>query len=112
MREIMLAVSRAGARVIRVNAGKGWAGPSTRYPDGSVLIKPAQPFHGVPDGVSDLIGWTADGHFLAIEVKTSKGRVTAEQTAWLAAVAGAGGRAGVARSIEDALAIVRGSSEP
>ncbi len=106
MREIMLAVSSAGARVIRVNAGKGWVGPSVRHPNGDVTVKRAQPFHGVPEGVSDLIGWTRDGRFLAIEVKTERGRVTPEQAAFVARVTSAGGVAGVCRSVSEALALL------
>ena len=72
---------------------------------------------GLARGSADLIGWrtitiTPDmvGHrlavFTSIEVKTLTGRVRPEQTAWLEAVRGAGGIAGVARSVEDALRIV------
>jgi len=43
--------------------------------------------------------------FTSIEVKTPTGRVRPEQQAWLAVVRGAGGIAGVARSVEDALRI-------
>lgn len=106
MREIMLATSRAGHRLIRVNAGHGWAGPSTRSADGTVTIRHAQPFHGVPEGVSDLIGPCVDGVFGAIEVKTATGRVTQAQLAFIRQVQAMGGRAGVARSVEEALAIL------
>ncbi len=106
MRLIELAVCEHGARVIRVNAGQGWIGPSTRRPDGTVTIKNARPFHGVPQGVSDLVGWRADGKFLAIEVKTPTGRATPEQLAFIAAVQAAGGVAGVVRSVEEAVGLV------
>ena len=107
MREIMVALSAAGARVLRANSGQGWAGPSTRASDGTVTIRHAQPFFGTPPGTSDLIGWCADGLFLAVEVKHGNGRVTTEQAAFIEAVRRAGGRAGVARSVEDALGILR-----
>lgn len=106
MREIMLAVSKAGARVLRVNAGKGWVGPSVRQADGTVIIRNAQPFHGAPPGTSDLLGWCVDGRFLALEVKTRTGRVSPEQQAFIDAVRRSGGRAGVVRSVGEALDIL------
>ena len=51
-------------------------------------------------GVSDIIG-CKDGRFLAIEIKTEKGRVTPHQQRFLDRVNEAGGVAFVARSIED-----------
>ena len=64
--------------------------------------------YGLAPGSSDLIGWTRDGVFLAIEVKTPRGRLTAAQAAFLSAVAASGGRAGCARSEDEALAIADG----
>lgn len=43
--------------------------------------------------------------FTSIEVKSERGRVKPEQQQWLDAVLSAGGIAGVARSVEDALRI-------
>lgn len=107
MREIMVAVSKHGARVMRMNAGVAWTGgPVARHKDGSVTVKNARPFHGVTAGVSDLFGWCADGVVLAIEVKVPTGRATAEQLAFIEAVKSAGGRAGIARSVEDAVRIL------
>jgi hypothetical protein len=71
---------------------------------------------GLARGSSDLVGWrtvtiTPDmvgqqlAVFTAIEVKTPKGRATPEQRAWLEAVRCAGGVAGIARSVADALRI-------
>jgi len=67
-------------------------------------------------GGSDLIGWTrvtvtpemvgsTVAVFTAVETKTEKGRVTPEQERFIAAVVDAGGKAGVARSVEDAAMI-------
>jgi dihydroxyacid dehydratase/phosphogluconate dehydratase len=44
--------------------------------------------------------------FTSIEVKTPTGRVRPEQQAWLETVQQAGGVAGVARSIDDAVRIL------
>jgi len=44
--------------------------------------------------------------FTSIEVKTATGRIRPEQQQWLDAVQAAGGIAGVARSVEDAEALL------
>ena len=72
---------------------------------------------GLARGSADLIGWRTitigPEHigqriavFTSIEVKTPTGRVRPDQTAWLQAVHGAGGIAGIARSVPDALHLV------
>ena len=72
---------------------------------------------GLARGSADLIGWrtitvTADmvgqrlAVFTSIEVKTPTGRVRPDQAAWLGAVQAAGGIAGIARSVPDALQLV------
>lgn len=72
---------------------------------------------GLARGSADLIGWRTVtitpemvgqrlAVFTSIEVKTPTGRVRPEQHAWLAAVIGAGGIGGVARSVTDAHAIL------
>ena len=72
---------------------------------------------GLAKGSADLVGWktvtiTSDmvgqsfAQFVRIEVKTPTGRPTQHQQAWLAAVEKAGGIAGIARSVDDALRIV------
>ena len=59
-------------------------------------------------GCPDVLGQMRDGRILMIEVKAAKGRLTDEQEFMLAKVRANGGVSGVARSIEDALAIVEG----
>ena len=72
---------------------------------------------GLARGSADLIGWrtvvvTQDmvgqqlAVFTSIEVKTPTGRVSPQQQAWLGVVQGAGGIAGIARSVPDALRII------
>ena len=72
---------------------------------------------GLARGSADLIGYrtitiTPDmvgqqvAVFASIEVKTPTGRIRPEQRAWMETVQAAGGIAGVARSVEDALRIV------
>ena len=75
---------------------------------------------GLARGSADLIGWrtitiTPDmvgqqvAVFTSLEIKTPTGRLAPAQRHWLHAVEGAGGIAGVARSVSDALAIVEGT---
>lgn len=90
---IMVALSAAGCLVFRNNTGV-LPGPNGRP------IK-----FGLATGGCDIVGICADGKFLGIEVKTPVGRVSPAQSAFIAAVRRHGGRAGVARSVEDALAI-------
>lgn len=106
-----MALSNEGHRVFRVNAGLGWTGKSVRESDGSVSIRSPRPFHGVPEGVSDLIGICKDGTFLAVEVKTDKGRPSLRQTAFIKLIRSMGGRAGIARSVEEALEIASSLSD-
>jgi len=103
---IMLAISNAGCTIFRNNCGvhKTEDGRFIRY--------------GVANpGGSDLVGWTPVtitpdmvGHtvavFTGVEVKTAKGRPTNAQRDFLAAINAAGGIGGIARSVDDALALV------
>jgi VRR-NUC domain len=57
-------------------------------------------------GCPDVLGQMRDGRLLAIEVKAAKGHLSDAQEFVLAKVRANNGVSGVARSIEDALAIV------
>jgi VRR-NUC domain len=103
--EIRLAISNGDTRVFRNNTG------TLRDQTG----RPVQ--FGLCKGSADLIGWRTVtvtpemvgaqvAVFLSIEVKTPTGRLRPEQQQWLDAVQAAGGIAGVARSVEDAKALV------
>lgn len=92
----MIALSAAGCLVFRNNTGilPGADGRAVKF--------------GLAKGGCDIIGICADGKFLGVEIKTATGRVSPAQTAFIAAVVRAGGRAGVARSAAEAVAIARG----
>ena len=103
--EIRLAISKGDTRVFRNNTG------TLRDANG----RPVQ--FGLCKGSADLIGWRTVtitpemvgqqvAVFTSIEVKTPTGKVQPEQQQWLDAVQAAGGIAGVARSVDDALRIV------
>lgn len=99
MRSIMLALSEAGCLVWRNNVGtlKNAAGIPIRF--------------GLCVGSSDLIGIAPDGRFLAVEVKTSKGRASPEQLRFIEAVRGRGGISGIARTPAEALALLSANKE-
>lgn len=74
---------------------------------------------GLCQGSSDLIGFTSVeitpemvgqrvAVFTAVEVKTPRGRIAEAQQKFIDLVRCAGGRAGVARSVEDAQSILEG----
>lgn len=62
---------------------------------------------GLPKGFSDLFGYRkSDGRIFFIEVKNEKGRLRKEQQHFLETMKQSGAIAGVARSPEEAIAIV------
>ena len=103
---IRLACSKGDCRLFRNNTGT--------LPDKNG--RPVQ--FGLCKGSADLIGWTTRtvtqdmvgqqiAVFTSIEVKSSSGRVKPEQQQWLNAVQAAGGIAGVARSVGEAMDLLR-----
>jgi hypothetical protein len=103
--EIRIACSRGQTRLFRNNTG------TLRDQHGRPVS------FGLARGSSDLIGYrsitiTPDmvgqqvAVFTSIEVKTPTGRIRPEQQQWMDTVQAAGGIAGVARSVDDALRIV------
>jgi hypothetical protein len=121
--QILLAHSSGTTRLWRNNVGTGWAGQATKVTGGNlrsiaaglrpgdVVIRQGRPLHaGLCVGSSDLIGYRqVDGlaQFVALEVKSATGRPTAQQVQFLDHIQAAGGLAGIARSVDDAAAILR-----
>jgi hypothetical protein len=102
---IQLTYSRGNTRLFKINCGDAWAG--TIVAKTGALITLADYRHiqmGAP-GIADLIGFTGP-YFAAIEAKTGRGRASGVQTQFLDLVAAHGGRAGIARSLEDAARIL------
>ena len=63
---------------------------------------------GLPKGFPDLFGYRkSDGRIIFLEIKAAKGRLRPEQKAFLAKVQADGCIAGVARSVEEARAIIQ-----
>jgi hypothetical protein len=104
--DILGEFSHGDTRLFRVNAGFAWQGKVIEQsPSRLVLAYPRAIRLGAP-GLSDLLGWSAGARFTAIECKLGRRQPTAEQAAFIALVRRAGGRAGVARSVEDAFRII------
>jgi hypothetical protein len=120
---ILLAHGSGPVRLFRNNVGTGWAGAATRITAGNlqaiahtlrpgdVVVRNARPLHaGLCVGSSDLIGYRRVGdlaQFVALEVKSERGRPTPEQTRFLDHISSAGGCAAVVRSVADADVVLR-----
>ncbi len=105
----------------RTNVGRAWTGNDIRKNmDGSITIMDPRPFQtGLPEGYSDLtvvvpVIITQEmvdsliGVAGFIEVKNAKRKATAAQLHFIKQMQSIGARAGVARSPEDAIRILRG----
>ena len=105
--QILLALSKSGCTVWRNETSGAWVGRQIHRAGDQVTLTNAHMMtFGLCVGSSDIIGITPSGLFLAIEVKTAKGRATKEQLRFIEAVRKAGGIAGIARSVEEALDLI------
>jgi len=93
--EIRQELQKYGARVFRNQAG------SYQLADGRWLTS------GLCPGASDLIGWSREGLFLAIEVKAPGKRPTPAQAMFIDAVRSAGGIAFACSTAAEASDLLR-----
>lgn len=102
---ILLAASAAGHRLFRNQQGVAV------YTNEKTAKKYRVPYGIGPvgGGGGDLIGICSDGIFASVEVKAGLDQSTDAQIKWAKFVRKWGGRAGVARSVDDALAILAGA---
>ncbi len=120
LHEILKHETRGDSRLFRQNVAQAWVGKIVhRTPTTITLLNP-RPLHaGLCKGSSDLIGWTSIevplemvgerlAIFTAIEGKFGRRAATSEQARFIDAVNRAGGRAGVARTLEQARQILSG----
>jgi hypothetical protein len=70
-------------------------------PTGAVQIKPGRFMRFGKVGSADIVGILPGGRFLAVEVKTDKGRLSDEQAEFIADIRRLGGLAVIARSTLD-----------
>jgi hypothetical protein len=123
--DIQRELSRGDVRLFRVNCGQAFQGRIVEQTPDRLILSPWYPIKLGATGISDLIGWTTIDRwgkfasegvapiaiFTAVEVKGPRTRPTPEQLAFIDTVRRAGGRAGVARSVEDARLIISGISK-
>jgi VRR-NUC domain len=116
--EIQKQLSRNETRLFRFNAGAAYQGRIVEQTQDRLILSPWYPIKLGATGISDLIGWTTRepgmpgqliAQFVACEVKGERTRITPEQLAFIDTVRRAGGRAGVARSVEEAKLIIDGT---
>jgi hypothetical protein len=70
-------------------------------PTGAVRVRGGRWLHFGRKGSADILGCLPGGRFLAVEVKSKRGRLSPEQRRFLADISGLGGVAVVARSCRD-----------
>jgi hypothetical protein len=96
LHQTMLALSQRGCTVFRANVGMYYT-------------KDGRPIRtGLPMGFSDLFGVLPDGRVFFCEVKSSTGRLRGEQANFLNAMRQRGHIAIVARSADEAVAVLLG----
>lgn len=93
VKECLIALSKAGFMAWRQNTG------ALKDSNGRIVS------FGLCKGSSDIIGIAPGGIFIAIECKASNGRIRPEQQTFIDNIRRMGGRAGVARSAEEAVRI-------
>jgi hypothetical protein len=107
-RLIMIALSNNNCLVWRNECAGAYVGKVIHKDARIVTLQNAMLMQfGLCVGSSDIIGiHRPTGRFLAVEVKTAKGRPTPEQLNFIEQVKAANGIAGIARSVQDALELL------
>lgn len=128
---VMLVASRLGAVLFRQNVAQGVVGhvhwvrsqQAITVRPGDAVVRHARVLHaGLCKGSSDMIGWHSVvvtpemvgrrvAVFCAVEAKDGSGRVDVDQQNFIDQVRLAGGRAGIARNGDDAVAILKTQNE-
>ena len=102
--EIRLALSEYGI-VLRLNSGKFWQGKRVWSNEfNQYVLTNLRPVQGCPQGTSDLLFVGKDIAF--IECKDDKGKPLKEQEKFIKIMHSYGHKAGIARSVEEALKII------
>ncbi len=103
--EIRLALSKHGI-VLRLNSGKAYGGTRIWDKKYGYILKDIRPIALCGKGTPDLLFIGEGGQVAFIEVKDDTGRAREDQKRFLTMVQQYGYRAGIARSVEDALKII------
>lgn len=111
---IRLKLSRGTWRLFRNNVGQAWQGRVIEQGHSYLVLADPRPVRfGLASGSGDLIGLRSYiiqpedvgrtvAVFTSVEGKRNRGPVRDDQHAWARFIRGAGGIAGVARSVDDA----------
>jgi hypothetical protein len=83
----------------------GKYGAVYRCNSGSVKLPNGKYFRAMPKGFSDIMLIRADGVACFVELKTDKGKLSDEQERFIERMQGLNARAGVARSVDEAMSI-------
>ena len=104
--EIRLTLSQYGI-VLRLNSGKAYGGKrifdSRRN---QYILTELRTIALCPKGTADVLFIGPDGKVAFIEIKNDNGRIGEEQERFIRMVQSYGHRAGIARSVSDALKII------
>ncbi len=105
--EIRLALSEYGV-VLRLNSGKFWQGKRVWSNEfNQYVLIDLRPVQGCPPGTSDLL-FIGNENIAFIECKDDKGKTRDEQEKFIKIMHSYGHKAGIARSIEDAVEVING----
>lgn len=107
--EIRLALSQHGI-VLRLNSGKAYGGTRIWDKKYGYILKDIRPIALCTKGTPDLLFIGTNGQVAFIEVKDDKGRVREDQKRFIEVMHTYGIKAGIARSVEDALKIINGGN--
>ena len=99
-------------RLFRTNCGEAWAGRIIERTHARLTLAPFHHVELLPPGFSDTAGWRSVvvtpqmvgrrlAVFVGLETKTTRGRPTPEQAAFLNQVQAHGGIARIVRTVED-----------
>lgn len=103
-----MGLSQEEGIVLRLNSGSAWGGKLVDTPEyGPVIINPRK-IALCPEGTPDLLYIGPEGKVAWVEVKDAKGKAREAQERFLNLMHRLGHRAGIARSVADALKILRG----
>jgi len=90
----------------------GKHGAVYRCNSGSVRLGNGKWFKGMPKGFSDVMFIRPDGVACFVECKVGKGKLSDEQTRFISRMRELHAMAGVARSVQEALALCGVAAEP
>jgi hypothetical protein len=117
--QILTAMGRKGAYALRINSGTFWGGKMVKHDGKYLVLENPTKIQGAIAGTSDIVGCkpititpemvgNKIGRFVAIEVKKPGENAKDHQAKYLSVMKSMGAIVGVARSPEDAIAILEG----